>query len=546
MKNKLKNVSILLFGLCVALVLSPSNIAASEDDSIVNVNVLSQEVGKSSVLDVDISDVQIVGDVNVNIPSEPEDASDALATVEVSDSVLDELNISVLENTDSKAAAVSVDFESSLTDEVEVDIVSSDKTADSFDGGVVEVNAKNQPLLGETHVGVLDTHSSAHEDGRSISAGLSQTDVDQGLLDNTSVNVLATEKAEDMSTTHEMSAVVDISVEDVDGIADDLDVSLLKRTELNATDASESKASLASVELGDEHVDVASSDSKTNAFDGGLVEVEGEDVPLLGETHVGVLDMHTTAGEEGKTSSSGLIQTDVGAVLLEDKSVGVLVRKMVTTEDGHVATSSGASLDLGLPETDTLSADVLKRERQYVIAINEPPSVVVPPVIGEDGTEESTEESNMPNTPDAASSDGNEDGTVPNLDQETGIPSVNVDDSTDDFSNEEEGAENNRDSNGTVEEEWESAVGTGLSGGVDADSGSKTGNLSGTGDASAFFSTGQSNVMTGLAMNNADPRSSLPKTGGFWDGERLAFLALFLVGMGFAMRRMGKSTTSVA
>ncbi|MFS0689325.1 hypothetical protein AB1K89_08790 [Sporosarcina sp. 179-K 8C2 HS] len=153
MKNKLKNVGVLTFGLCVALVLSTSNAAASEDSSIVDVNVLSKEDGKSSVLYVEILDVPIVGDVNVNIPSEAETGdSYALATVEVSDGVVDDLDISVLEKTETKASVATVELESSLTDDVTVNVVSGEKMPGSLYGGVVEVNAKDLPLLGETHV----------------------------------------------------------------------------------------------------------------------------------------------------------------------------------------------------------------------------------------------------------------------------------------------------------------------------------------------------------------------------------------------------------
>lgn len=550
MKNKFKSIGVLTFGLCVAFGLSHSNVSAAEDDSIIDVNVLSEEEGKSSVLEVEILDVPIVGDVNVNIPSEPEtEASEALATVEVSDGVVDDLDVSVLEKTESKASLATVELESTLTDDVSVDVVSGEKTPGSFVGGVVEANAEDLPLLGGTHVGVLDKHVTADEDGKSVSAGLIQTDVDNGLLDDASVDVLAVENSEDGSEKREMSAVVDVSVDDDEAVLDDLGVSVLKRERSEAG----MRTSLASVELetpvtDDLNVDVASGDRTASSFDGGLVEVNGENAPLLGEVHVGVLDRHVKADEEGKSISAGLIQTDLNDGLLEDTSAGVLVRKMRATEDGGLVESSGASLDLGLPGTDDVSADVLMRQRQFTIAIDEPPSVVVPPST-DDGAEESVtapeEESDMPDAPestDNATSEGNEEG------QGTSTPPANEGDFGDGFSNEEDGTMENKTSADNVVEESEqdSAAGTGMSGDVDADSGSRTGELSGTVDASATFAKGKSGVMNGFAMNNADPHSSLPKTGGFWDGKRLEFLALALMVMGFAMRRLGKSTISAA
>jgi len=557
MKNKLKNVGVLTFGLCVALALTPSNAAASEDDSLIDVNVLSKEDGKSSVVDVEVLNIPIIGDVKVDIPSEPETGdSGALATVGVSGGVIDDLDVSVLEKTDSKASVATVELESSLTDDVTVDVLSGEKTSNTFDGGVVEMNAEDLPLLGETHVGILDKHMTADEDGESYSSGLIQTDLNDGLLDDTSVDVLASAKSEDMSTEQERSSLVDVSIDD-EGLLEDVEVSVLKR----AKSDSESKASLASVELetsvtNDLNVDVASSDRTANSFDGGLVEVNGEDLPLLGETHVGVLDMHVITDEDGKSYSSGLIQTSLNDGLLDDASVSALATKVELAEDGGSVTSNDVSLNLDLPGTDGISVDLLKRQRQFVIAIDEAPNVTIPPTAGEDNDtegnppalEDEDTVSNVPESTDDASSDGNEEGATSNAEQGLFTPPANEGDSEDGFSGEEDGAmENNTSANDATEEpEQESATGNGLSGNVDADSGSRTGETSGTADVSSLFSPSQSNVMMGFAMNDAIPQSSLPKTGGSWDGKRLMILALALMATGAILRKMGKSTWSTA
>ena len=93
---------------------------------------------------------------------------------------------------------------------------------------ILEVNAEDLPLLSESHVGVLDAHTATDENGDFYSMGLLQADVDEGLLNGASVNVLAAEKTEEGSTKQEMSAVVDVSIEGIEGVADDLDVSVLK------------------------------------------------------------------------------------------------------------------------------------------------------------------------------------------------------------------------------------------------------------------------------------------------------------------------------
>ncbi|WP_224653961.1 hypothetical protein, partial [Escherichia coli] len=113
-------------------------------------------------------------------------------------------------------------------------------------------------------------HVMADANGESYSSGLIQTDLKDGLLDDASIDILVTEKAEDK----EKSAVVDVTIDDDEGILDDVGVSVWKREEVG----SESKASLASVGLetaltNELDGDIASRDRTINSFDGGLVEL---------------------------------------------------------------------------------------------------------------------------------------------------------------------------------------------------------------------------------------------------------------------------------
>lgn len=578
MKDKLMNMGVLAFGLSVALVLSPSNAAASDDDSLVDVRVLVKEDGKSSVLDVEMLDGQISGDVNADIPSESDEGSEALVSVEVSESAMDDLVVSVLEKTDSKASAAEVEVESTLMDDVTVDVVfdgktpetevskvlatiesragamddldvtvlektdskasvatvetelaltgdvsvdvlSGEKTANAFVGGVVEANVEDLPVFGGTHVGVMGEHVTAGEEGQSFSPGLIQTDVAGDLLlDNANVDVLAAVYADDESVKSELSAVVDVSIDDDLAALDNLGVSVLKSGE----SGTEAKSSLASVLLVTPvtdglSVDVASGGMTDFSFDGGL-EVNRENAPLLGETHVGVLNSHLDADAEGKSLSAGLIQ-DVDVDLLEDASVGVLVR--TATGDGQWVSESGASLDLGLSSTNTISGDVLTREPQFTIQMDNSTAVTA-------------EDSVMLEVPGSALDEiENDEGTA--------TAPENGGNSGDGSGNEEDGTANNNTgaNDAIVEADQDTAAGNGLSGDVDADFGSGTGEV-GVEIADASALKGQSSFMNSFAMNDKDSRSSLPKTGGFWDGNRLAFLALILMASGFVMRRMGK------
>jgi len=413
MKNQLKNVGVLTLGLSVAFVLSPGNAAAVEDDSVVEVNLFNTEDEKSLVLDVEVLDELLVGDVNVNTSTE--------------------------------------------------------------------------------------TDGSAEND--------------------------------------EVSAVVDVSVDasvdNQDGVMDDLSVSVLKRGESETG----MNASLSSVELDspvadDLNVDLALIDRKDNSFEGSLIEVNGEDSPLVGDTHVGVLDWQVAADAEGKSFSSGLIQADLAEGLLEDTSVGVLVMKLEANEDGESLEGSGASLNLGMAEEAGVSVDVLKGQGQFGIDID---SDVTAP----------DEEMEVPEGSEGADNANSEQGEE---DQGSTTPPANVGDSGDGFANEEDGTTNNNaGENETVTDpEQDATVDNGLSSEVDADSGVKAGESSEIPGANAAASERQANVTNAFAMNDANPSSSLPKTGGFWDGKRLAFVAFLLMVMGFAIRRFGKSKMSAA
>jgi len=380
MKMKMMKMGFLSLGVSMAFVSAPLLSEAAENGNSdllgVNVNVLSKEEGKSSVVDVELSDVPLLGDVNVNIPSKPMSDEDgtrtnAVATVNVSDGVLDEVDVTVLEKSEtdgqtseSKVSLASVGISSELTNDVNVDIGSGDAKVDgngssSFDGGLVEVNTEELPVLGETHVGVLDRHESSNKEGESLSAGVVQADLDNELLKDTSVKVLATEQAFTADSENSMSAVADVHVSGgvLEGLVNELDVSVLEKTDSTDGDAIAVKGSLASIGLTSDLTDyvnvyVASGETKndgngSSSFDGGLVEVNTEELPALGETHVGVLDRHESSNKEGESLSAGVVQADLDNELLKDTSVKVLATEQTSTADSENSMSAVADVHVG-------------------------------------------------------------------------------------------------------------------------------------------------------------------------------------------------------
>ncbi|GKV57626.1 hypothetical protein NCCP2222_35730 [Sporosarcina sp. NCCP-2222] len=107
------------------------------------------------------------------------------------------------------------------------------------------------------------------------------------------------------------------------------------------------------------------------AYNGGLVEVNAKDLPLLGQTHVGVLDQHVAGEEEEYSSSSSLIQAGLVNGLLDGTSLKVVGNEIETTDAGWLKTNTGLGLELGLPILDTVTVEVLKTQQLIPFAPGE-------------------------------------------------------------------------------------------------------------------------------------------------------------------------------
>ncbi|MET3655642.1 hypothetical protein [Sporosarcina psychrophila] len=155
--------------------------------------------------------------VDKSMNEESSQQSTALASVKADDDslggLIDDLNVSVMERSSmqdensaaSKSSLASVNLSTPITNEVELDVLLSDaqsgEETSSYDGGLVELNAEDLPVLGEVHAGVLDSHYKNAEETTSLSSGLLQADLDDGLLDETSVDVLTLDRNTDGNMT---------------------------------------------------------------------------------------------------------------------------------------------------------------------------------------------------------------------------------------------------------------------------------------------------------------------------------------------------------
>lgn len=543
------------------------------------------------------------------VDADGDENSNAVADVSIGggilDGIVDEADVSVLKRSESekdgtqqsKSSIASVGLESDLTEDVQVDVgldqEQTDGNTTASDAGLVEVNPSNLPLLGETHVGVLDKHVENNGENTSVSSGLAQVDIKGDLLDDTSVKVLASEKEASADATESMSAVAGVNLGGgiLEGIVEDLDVSVLKKEYALTGESTTAKSSIISIGLDsplteDVQVDVGSAQSQSDdgsmSFDGGLVDVNASDLPLLGETHIGVLDKHVNVNEDGLSFGTGLVQVGLDGDLIEESNVNVLYKNGEMTEDGLLVTNGVVGTDLALVGIDPITVDIVKTEKLYPISAVTPPSTgggdgdddgntvpptVIVPIPGGNGNEDGN---TVPPTviepvPDGGNivpptvivpvpgGNGNEDGnTVP--------PTVIVpvpgdeDDSSTGNGNGTDGNENspmnpdsNEDGTTVVPGDGSGTPSSSGDGEVDADSDNReNGTVDGTMPGKNQSTTkGGKQVLSASvikeAINSQPTRGSLPQTGRIFDGKRLAVLAVLLLISGAGLRKFGRS-----
>ncbi|MBD7984866.1 hypothetical protein H9649_09745 [Sporosarcina sp. Sa2YVA2] len=592
MKNTWRTFGTLSLGIALAFGMTNSVATAAEPDTSKEVLV------DSKLVDINLPKLPILGEVKVSIPStKTDEENQSLISVEVNDGILDEVNVDVgtkSETTEggTKESLATVEVKSSITNDVTVDVGVADEKDHAYDGGLVEVNAEDLPLLGETHVGVIDKHAKDGE-SQTVSSGLAQVDIDGNLLEDTSVQVLAADKTIDADGDENSNAVADVSIGGgiLDGIVDEADVPVLKRSESKMDGTKLSKSSIASVGLAsdlteDVQVDVGSAQSQTDedsmSFDGGLVDVNASDLPLLGETHVGVLDKHVNVDEESLSFSSGLVQVGVDGDLIEDTNVDVLYKNGEMTEDGLLVTNGVVGTNLGLTGIDPITVDIVKTEELYPIGAVTPPSTgggdgddgnTVPPtvIVPVPGDDDGNEDGNtVPPTviepvPDDGNTvpptvivpvpggNGNEDGNavppavivpVPGDENDSSIGNGS---GTDGNENGSMNPDSNEDGTAVVPGDGSETPPATDNGEVDADSGERdNGTVDGTMPGKNQSSTnGGKRVLSASvikeAINSQPTRGSLPQTGGIFDGKRLAVLAVLLLISGAGLRKFGKS-----
>lgn len=585
-------------GLCAGFVWAPSFMEASTDETMVKVNLLNDKQGESSFVDVEVTELPIIEELQVNIPSNARKAND------------NEEETSIEEGAEGEShSLVDVDMSSSLTGDVEVDVITSDVKSDTATKGLVEVQAEDLPVVGDVHAGVLDKHVEKDAEGLSGSTGVVQADVDGELLEDTSVNVLAQEHGSSATSEANSAAVADIHVGGgiIESAVNDATVSVLKEESSATENSTSAKHSLASVAVSTPlteavAVDVASKevaiDEEGTSFDGGLVEVNVEELPLVGETHIGVLDQHLETTKEGLTSSSGVLQVDVDGELLEETSIGVLDQDVNMDEEGFTSSSGVIQVDVGGGLLEDTSVGLLEHHLSLSEEGKFSSSAVLDVNVGGvllDDTSLSLLDHQLAGTNDGyvslgkvvgiqlgssqvgsisvdllpsfgfigssdASQPDDEEDTNGDTDEGNGGTSVDGNGNDDvgtempgDSSDSTNGnGDTNTNGNGDGDTSTDGTINddTGINGGVNnvgptedaATTPPTNGNDNGNGSTNGVVAGAHGNASGQTPWSNADERSSLPTTGGLLDGKRIIVIALLLLTMGVGLRYVGKTS----
>ncbi|MER2090543.1 MAG: hypothetical protein ABS920_12455 [Sporosarcina sp.] len=580
MKNKWTKYVGITLGMCLALSFSPSFVNADEtgEDNYVNLdsNLLNEKVDKSTIVDIQADNVPVLGDLKAQIPAkspvsanaseEGEDSQrkSALATVELSNpnGLIDDLNVSVLDQSsmqdanfaERESSLASVELSTPITNEVEVDVLlsehqSSDESS-SYDGGLVELNADELPVLGEAHAGILDGHYENDSESTSLSSGLIQADLDDGLLEDTSVDVLAVDKTMSEESSQQSTSLASVNVGDdsVGGLVDELEVSVLEQSNMQDDNYAERESSLASVELStpitnEVEVDVLLSEhqssDESSSYDGGLIELNAGELPILGEAHAGVLDDHYTNDGESQSFSSGLIQADLDEGLLEDTSIDVLALDRYIDGKGTYSKYSGIALVVGNGTNGNVDVGILTTENFQPVA------TVIQPILPDEDAETATpgDESTdlTPGENGNAKPTENTNDLKPSTDADELSPTEGADNQMPD--NEFDGVSPNEST--TVPNSDSNASVTGddtveVTRGEDSTSKVKDeGVVWAASGSNAMNDDGAKNAigMNGNPVMGYDTGSMLPKTGGIFDSVVLTLVALLLFTAGLGIRR---------
>lgn len=541
MKITSLNFTCTVFGFWMSLILTPSLAEAAENDSNllsqIEVNVLNDNSEKAPILDVEINDLLGIDNIDVEIPNanglQNSNEEEKLVNVSVVDEEIGNLEIDVLSQTESTAsseqAVVDITAEDLIVDDdVNIEVLkqkeSLTETAYSSETAVVDAELAPNIIADQIDLEVLAdkeyvTKDSTTEETMNLEEGVHLKLTNVPVVEAIHVGVLESQTSASNEGFVENSSLLNVKTEDENPnfLLNDLELNVLPISDSNEGESEQSSSSVASLEtadglLGELSADVLlsrwASEENTNMFASRLVELVSDQFPITDQMHIGILDYHEINGMNEQYSNDGVLQVDILSDQLDELTVDVLTNDYYTNSEGSFESNNGISLGVNNDLLQNTNVQILTRE-EFVAAL---------PINGPNNPDES--EGSSPE-------DGEENTTVENevptlVDEET--EEVYADASENDNMNEDTNANTNPNASmNTNEEETadDSANETAANNEEEQDDASLFGNLNDT----SFNGSG---IQDG---------SLLPKTGGFFDGMLLMLLALSLLASGLTIRK---------
>ncbi|MEI4769045.1 hypothetical protein WAX74_05145 [Psychrobacillus sp. FJAT-51614] len=334
MKKYCWKLSWILLGIFALVLLVPSIVVAEENDSQsfqLEVNILNNDTEYAEIVDVEVTDLQGVNEINVEIPNSDEEGKNVEAVANVTateELVAVEANVIAQSNSTTTSEQEVIDIAS---DEVDVEALnqkeSSSFTAVSSEQAVVDVRIEELIQTDDVDVEVLKEEESSTAASKSSEEAVVDIGIEDIILtDDVDVEVLKEEESSTAASKSSEEVLVDIGIEDKI-LTDDVDVEVLKEEESSTTTVKSTKE--AGVHLG-------------------II-----DLPLLDTLHVGVLEDHQFSQTNREIYSNSKLLT-------------------VGLNDGSPSASDKTILDdleLNVLEDSNKENDSIKMDKSSVVGI---------------------------------------------------------------------------------------------------------------------------------------------------------------------------------
>lgn len=427
MKNNSMKVCWSLLGLWAFLLITPAFVAAEDNDSDMSlstdISILSESSENAEILDVEVSDLLGIDNLDVKIPNSEENTEE-LASVSINDEEMGHIEADVLTNTatteSNEQAAVNLAVEELLgTDEIVVEVLKHKENewngSHSNESSVADVAAEEllgtdevdlevlkhkenewydsysnessvadigvEELLGtdEVNLEILAHEEDALTNGSSNNEAVFQATIDDLITtDQIELNVLKREETMQNQIHMEEQQAVHLEIKDLP-LLETLHVGVLESKSTEDSSLLQDASALLTVGLGDDSSSTASSllkevelnvlqnsQSSSDNFETEKSAVVGLEVAdtSLGDLSTYILLSESTDDMDDNTSSnSGLVEViSDDLILLEDIHLGVLDRHM--RDDGEVSTFSEGVLEFNIVSdlTDKLDVEILTND----------------------------------------------------------------------------------------------------------------------------------------------------------------------------------------